>query len=62
MVMQSLWPALVSPSVIQVCDILFISIECLAVPGFWLWETGRNFPELTSTRNNVLRRCILFQM
>ena len=58
MVLQSVSPALVGPQVIQMCDILFISLECLAVPAFWLWETGKNFPELTSTRNNVLRRYV----
>ena len=56
MVVQSMWPGIVSPQAVQVSDLLFISLECLGVPAFWLWETGRNFPELTSTRNNVLRR------
>ena len=34
-----------------------MSIECVAVPAFWLWETNKNFPELTSSRNSILKDC-----
>ena len=51
-----MYPETVSTSVTQLLDMVFMGLECLAVPAFWLWETGQNFPELTSTRNNVLGR------
>ena len=50
-------PNIISAEEVQICELVAMSVECVAVPAFWLWETSKNFPELTSSRNSVLKDC-----
>ena len=50
-------PTFISAEEIQFCEMVAMSVECVAVPAFWLWETNKNFPELTSSRNTILKDC-----
>ena len=56
MTLQAAFPSTLTPSVTQTVDIVLLALECVLVPGYWLWETGNNFPELTSSRNNIMGR------
>ena len=56
MTLQAAFPSVLTPSLTQTVDIVLLSLECVLVPGYWLWETGNNFPELTSSRNNIMGR------
>ena len=54
---QTLHPTLISAEEIQFCEMVAMGLECVVVPAFWLWETNKNFPELTSSRNTILKDC-----
>ena len=56
MTLQASFPSLLTPTLTLITDIGFLSVECVLVPAYWLWETGNNFPELTSSRNNIIGR------
>ena len=54
---QAANPKAISTKQIQFCEAVAMSLECVIVPAFWLWETKKNFPELISSRNTVFKNC-----
>ena len=47
-------PKLIQVKTLQLCEAIAMCIECVLVPLYWLIETNRNFPELTSSRNKIV--------
>ena len=50
-------PGLITVQMIHFCEALAMCLECVIIPSYWLWETDKNFPELTSSRNKVVNNC-----
>jgi hypothetical protein len=50
-------PGLITVKMLQFCEALAMCIECMIIPSYWLWETEKNFPELTSSRNKMVNYC-----
>lgn len=45
----------VTNGLMEMLEMLAMTVECVLVPSFWLAETRSNFPELTSSNNSILR-------